>query len=237
MSIPLPGRAANPPAKRSLMVWEQLVQRGIRDQRVLEAMGRLPREQFVPSAMVPLAYEDKALAIGHEQTISQPYMVALMLEALELDPSSRVLEVGAGSGYATALLSQLAGEVVALEYVPELAQKATERLRRFDVQNVKVVVADGSRGFPQRAPYDRILVSAAAPEAPPSLVDQLDEGGVLVIPVGDRLQQTLLKISRHRGEIRTENLCACVFVPLLGEEGWSEAECGPERERGGEKPR
>src|SRR6266545_5589117 len=147
MSAPAPGQVTLP-AKRSLMVWGQLVQRGIRDQRVLEAMGRLPREQFVPAQMVPLAYEDKALSIGYDQTISQPYIVALMLEALDLDESNRVLDVGAGSGYLTALLSELAGEVIALEFVPELAQRATERLGRLGLENVKVVVADGSRGYP-----------------------------------------------------------------------------------------
>src|SRR6266540_577949 len=236
MSIPVPGRTATPPAKRSLMVWEQLVQRGIRDQRVLEAMGRLQREQFVPAHMAPLAYEDKALAIGCEQTISEPYMVALMLEALELDESNRVLEVGAGSGYVAALLSELTGEVIALEFVPELAQKAAERLLRLDLEGVKVVVGDGSKGYPERAPYDRIIVSAAAPEVPPSLVDQLDEGGILVIPVGDRFQQSLRKITRRRGEVRSEDLCSCVFVPLLGEEGWSESEV-LEREREGDRPR
>src|SRR5262245_6766074 len=146
MSIPVPGRMATPPAKRSLMVWEQLVQRGIRDQRVLLAMGRVPREEFVPPPLVPMAYEDKALAIGHGQTISQPYMVALMLEALEIDESYRVLEVGAGSGYVAALLAELAREVVALEVVPELAQRASERLRRFELEHVRLVVTDGSRG-------------------------------------------------------------------------------------------
>jgi len=211
-------------AKRALMVWEQLAQRGIRDQRVLDAMGRVPRERFVPPEMAGSAYEDRALSIGHRQTISQPYIVALTLEALDLDESHRVLEVGTGSGYVTALLAELAREVVTLEVIPELSSEAEERLRELSYGNVTLVTADGSRGFPMRAPYHRIAVAAAAPEVPPSLVDQLDEGGVLVLPVGGRHSQVLRRVTRRRGALREEDLCACVFVPLLGDEGWEERE-------------
>jgi protein-L-isoaspartate(D-aspartate) O-methyltransferase len=206
--------------QRSLMIWEQLVRRGIRDQRVLDALDRVPRERFVPPEKAYLAYEDQAITIGHGQTISQPYMVALTLEALDLEEEHRVLEVGMGSGYMTALLCELTREVVAVEIVPELARAAECRLREMGYSNFQVVVGDGSMGFSAKAPYDRIAVAAAGPQVPPSLEDQLDEGGILVIPVGDRERQMLRKVVRRRGESVVEDLCPCVYVPLIGEEGW-----------------
>ncbi len=222
-----------PSARRALMVWEQLAQRGIRDQRVLEAMGRVPRECFVPPEKLLLAYEDQALIIGHNQTISQPYMVALTLEALELDEEHRVLEVGTGSGYFTALLLELVREVVSIEVVPELAREAEERLHGLGYENFRVVVGDGSRGYPTRAPYHRISVAAAAPEVPVSLEDQLDEGGILVIPVGDRHRQNLRRVLRRRGNFQHDDLCPCVYVPLIGEEGWDGGPVDWEGEREG----
>ena len=213
-----------PSAKRALMVWHQLAQRGIRDQRVLEAMGRVPRECFVPPDRVHLAYEDQALTIGHQQTISQPYMVALTLEALQLDEHHRVLEIGTGSGYVTALLLELVREVISVEVVPELAREAAERLRGLGSRNFQIVVGDGSRGYPARAPYQRICVAAAAPEVPASLEDQLDEGGILVLPVGDRQRQVLRRVERRHGSFHTHDLCQCVYVPLIGEEGWDGGE-------------
>jgi protein-L-isoaspartate(D-aspartate) O-methyltransferase len=237
--MPIHGPAAPPVARRALMVWEQLVQRGIRDQRVLDAMGRVPREKFVPASMAEAAYEDKALSIGHHQTISQPYMVALTLEALDLDESHRVLDVGTGSGYVAALLGELVREVITVEVVPELAREAGERLAALGYRNVKVAVTDGSKGYPPRAPFDRIAVAAAAPQVPPSLVDQLDGGGILVLPVGDRRHQVLRRVVRRRGEILESDLCPCVYVPLRGEEGWAEDEPMflPERDGEEEQPR
>src|ERR1041384_4367654 len=177
---------ATPTSRRAIMVWEQLVRRGIRDPRVLEAMGKVPRERFVPAGREAFAYEDQALGIGHSQTISQPYMVALTLEALELDEEQVVLEVGTGSGYMTALLAELVREVVSVEVVPELAQEADARLRSMGYRNYRVAVGDGSKGYPPLAPYARIAVAAGSPRVPPSLEDQLDEGGILVLPVGTR---------------------------------------------------
>jgi len=183
-------------------------------------MAKLPRELFVPPEKAALAYEDQALAIGHNQTISQPYMVALTLEALELNENHRVLDVGTGSGYMAALLGELCHSVVSIEVIPELARDAAERLGALDYSNIRVVVGDGSLGYPSCAPYHRVAVAAAAPGIPNSLVDQLDEGGILVLPVGDRYRQTLLRVIRRRGNCHQEDLCPCVYVPLVGEEGW-----------------
>ncbi len=212
--------AAQSACLRAAMVQEQLVQRGIRDRRVLEAMGRVPREQFVPPDRAGLAYEDQALSIGYNQTISQPYMVALTLEALDLNKNQKVLDVGTGSGYLAALLAELSHWVITIEVVPELAQKAEERLQLLGYRNLTVVVGDGSIGYPARAPYQRIAVSAAAPEIPPSLEDQLDEGGILVLPIGDRYRQNLRRVIRRGESFYQEDLCPCIYVPLMGEEGW-----------------
>ncbi len=212
-------------SSRALMVWQQLAQRGIRDQRVLERMGEVPRERFLPEDLVDLAYADQAVSIGYRQTISQPYMVALTLDALALDSDHRVLEIGTGSGYVAALLSGLVREVVSVEIVPELAAAARERLRQLGCTNVAVIVADGSRGYPPRAPYDRIAVAAAAPAVPASLVDQLDGAGAIVLPVGDRHHQMLRLLRQSRTGIEEEDLCPCIYVPLVGDEGWGTQEC------------
>ena len=230
-------RSAPRSAQRARMVWEQLSQRGIRDQRVLEAMGRVPRELFVPAERADQAYEDKAIPLSHNQTISQPYMVALTLEALALDEDHHVLEIGTGSGYVTALLAQLVREVISMECVPELAATAGERLAALGIDNARVVTGDGSRGYAPCAPFHRIAVAAAAPQVPPSLVDQLDEGGILVLPVGDRSHQILRRVRRRRGEILTDDLCPCVYVPLLGEEGWSDTDPDDWMEGEGEEER
>ena len=206
---------------RERMVVDQLERRGIRDRRVLAAMQRVPRHLFVPPAQQPLAYEDRALAIGEGQTISQPYMVAVMTEALALASSARVLEIGTGSGYQAAVLAELAREIISIERKPELAAEAERCLQVLGYHNVTVIVGDGSVGYAEAAPYDGILVTASAPTVPPSLKTQLADGGRLVVPVGTRFTQELQVIER-RGEVFVEaRREPCVFVPLVGREGWS----------------
>ena len=207
---------------RREMVERQLARRGIRDPRVLDAMARVPREAFLPPALAPYAYDDRALPIDCGQTISQPYVVALMIEALHLDPEARVLEVGAGSGYAAAVLATLAAEVYAIERHPDLAEEASGRLARLGYDNVVVRVGDGTLGWPEAAPFEGILVSAAAPEAPPSLLAQLMVGGRMVIPIGDAaFGQEVTRITKEDdGDVTREALGGVRFVPLLGAEGW-----------------
>jgi protein-L-isoaspartate(D-aspartate) O-methyltransferase len=205
---------------RLKMVEEQLRQRGICDTRVLDAMRTVPRHLFVPERYRAQAYEDTPLPIGHQQTISQPYMVAVMLEALALTGGERALEVGTGSGYQAALLGRLAGQVYTVEIIPELAQTALAVLSSLGYENVQVVTANGSVGWEAGAPYDAIIVAAASPLVPYSLLEQLQEGGRLLLPVGDRWNQTLLRVRKQQGKILTEDLGGCAFVPLVGEEGW-----------------
>ena len=200
---------------RQRMVDAQLRARGVADERVLAAMLRLPRHEFVPERYRAEAYEDHPLPIGEEQTISQPYIVALMLEALALTPTDRVLEVGTGSGYVTALLAELAAEVVSVERHAVLADGARELVARMGYPNVKVIVGDGSQGLPERAPYDAIIVSAAATEVPHALLAQLAEGGRMIIPVGreDSQQLQLIQIRNGQTQITLRELCR--FVPLI----------------------
>lgn len=207
-------------AARAKMVAKQLRARGIRDPRVCRAMGAVPREDFLPAEYVDRAYADGAVAIGCDQTISQPYMVAAMTEALTLNTDAHVLEVGTGSGYQAAVLSHLAGDVTSIERIPELAIAARARLNRLGVANVTVVEGDGSAGWPAGAPYDAIIVTAAAPRVPPALSEQLADGGRFVIPVGTRRQQMCMVITRQGAALETRELIACVFVPLLGAQGW-----------------
>ena len=209
-------------ARRRGMVEVQLRRRGIRDGRVLEAMYAIPRHEFVPPEFVDSAYDDKPLPIGISETISQPYIVAAMSEAAQIRPGDKVLEVGAGSGYQAAILSHLGARVTAIERNPELAMEARERLRRLGYANVEVVVGDGSEGFPQESPFQAIVVTAAAPSLPEQLLDQLDDGGRMVIPVGDRRRQELLLILKCGGETATRELGPCQFVPLIGKAAWPE---------------
>ncbi|GIX48564.1 MAG: hypothetical protein KatS3mg131_2775 [Candidatus Tectimicrobiota bacterium] len=210
-------------AAREAMVRYQLQRRGITDARVLQAMREVPRHLFVPPEWRDEAYEDRPLPIGEDQTISQPYMVALMVQSLGLKGHERVLEVGTGSGYQAAVLSRLAAKVYTVEYFATLAERAREVLRRLGYDNVEVIVGDGSLGLPQYAPYDGIIVAAAAPRVPPPLKEQLADGGRLVIPVGDALAQDLLIITRHGETYQEERSVPCRFVPLLGQEGWDAA--------------
>ena len=211
------------------MVDEQLVARGIADPRVLEAMRAVPREAFVAEWLQHEAYADRPLPIESGQTISQPYIVALMVEAARLAPGDRALEIGAGSGYAAAVMARLAKEVVAIERHPPLAALAAERLRTLGIDNVEVRCADGSAGCPERAPFDAILVAASGPRVPRALIEQLAPGGRVVMPVGARHEfQRLVRVTRlPGGGEREETLCGVAFVPLIGEEGWPDAPAEP----------
>jgi protein-L-isoaspartate(D-aspartate) O-methyltransferase len=207
-------------AKRRRMVDRQLRARGIGDERVLEAMGTVPREAFVPPRMRHRAYADSALPIGEEQTISQPWIVAAISQSLELSGSERVLEVGTGSGYSTAVLSLLAAEVVSVERHESLARSARADLAALEVANVELLVGDGSRGVPERAPFDAIAVHAAAPEAPPALLEQLADGGRLVVPIAFESSDVLTVLRRRGVEISRAAIGPCRFVPLIGEGGY-----------------
>jgi protein-L-isoaspartate(D-aspartate) O-methyltransferase len=209
-------------ARRALMVDRQLRRRGISDERVLAAMTEVPRDRFVPDRIIDHAYADSALPIGHGQTISQPWVVAAICQALELDGDELVLEIGTGSGYSTAVLARLALEVVSLERIEELAVDARRHLEELGVANAEVVVADGSRGDPDRAPYDAIAVHAATPEAPHSLLSQLAAGGRLVVPIAAGSVDMLTAFSRGDGGMRQETIGPCRFVPLIGVEGFTE---------------
>ena len=192
----------------------------ISDKRVVEAMRRVPREAFVSPELFYAAYEDRPLSIGFGQTISQPYIVALMVQALELESKDKVLELGAGSGYEAAILAELARDVITIERIPELADRARQVLQQLGYSNVKVYPAGKELGWPAEAPYDAVIVSAGAPSVPPALLEQLSPGGRLVIPVGSRWQQDLLKVTKRKKRNKVENLGGCYFVPLIGEGAW-----------------
>ncbi len=207
------------------MIATQLVARGIRDERVLRAMLEVPREAFIPVGARSVAYEDSPQPIGLRQTISQPYIVAYMLQLLELQPGDHVLEVGTGTGYQAALLSRLARDVVTIERHAPLAAEARRILGGLRVTNCEVRVGDGTLGAPDRAPFNGIIVAASGPRVPQSLIAQLAPGGRLVCPAGDRTVQRLVRVTRSADgkTVRAENLDPVVFVPLVGEEGWREA--------------
>jgi protein-L-isoaspartate(D-aspartate) O-methyltransferase len=202
--------------QREQMVRTQLDGRGIRDPRVLDVMRNVPRHEFVPDTLQPEAYEDHPLPIGEAQTISQPYIVAAMLQHLALQASDRVLEIGTGSGYVTALLSMLAAEVYSVERYARLAASAESTLRRLEYRNVKIKVGDGTQGWAEYAPFDAILVSAATREMPPALFVQLRESGRMMLPVGPAFSQELQLISKVNGQPEVKVLEGCRFVPLLG---------------------
>ncbi len=213
----------DPSAARARMVERQIAARGIRDPRVLQAMREVPREAFVAEGHEPSAFRDEPLPIGQGQTISQPYIVALMAEAARLAPGDRVLEVGAGSGYAAAVLGRLADHVVAIERHGALAQAAQDRLHRLGIANVEIVEGDGTLGWPPAAPFDAVVVSAGGPRVPEALRDQLAPGGRLVIPVGpEGGPQDLLRVTRVGKGYAEESLGLVRFVPLIGDQGWKE---------------
>lgn len=194
----------------------------IRDKRVLDAMSRLPREKFVSPELRHMAYEDRPLPIGLSQTISQPLIVAMMTEALELTGTEKILEIGTGSGYQTALLAELAATVISVERLPELANAADTLLKELGYTNVTVHVAEKTLGWPREAPYDAIITTAGAPEVPPDLVAQLKFSGILVIPVGSRHIQELFKVTRLKTKNKIQNLGGCRFVSLIGKGAWDE---------------
>jgi protein-L-isoaspartate(D-aspartate) O-methyltransferase len=217
-------------SQREQMVERQLRRRGIGDERVLAAMAAVPRELFVPEPYVRRTYADSALPIGYDQTISQPWIVAAICEAMQLAGEEKVQEVGSGSGYSAAVLAQLAREILTIERVPELAQRAREALRDLGIANVEMVVGDGSAGLPDRAPFDAIAVHATAPGPPPTLIGQLAIGGRLVVPIASRTADMLTVFRRTAEEVDPETgaglerevIGPCRFVPLIGTEGFSE---------------
>jgi protein-L-isoaspartate(D-aspartate) O-methyltransferase len=208
--------------ERERMVREQFIRRDITNQRVLSAMRKVPRHLFVPREHRHLSYSDCPLPIGQSQTISQPYIVALMTQMLSLEGGERVLEIGTGSGYQAAILSLLAEEVHTVERLENLAARAQECLNKLDIKNVYVHVGDGTRGWPEYAPYNAVVATAAAPEVPRPLLDQLADGGRLVIPVGSRIGQVLERWIRDGDEFKHEQTVPVAFVPLLGDFGWKD---------------
>lgn len=202
------------------MVEEQIVARRIKDPRVIAAMKKVPRHHFVEEALQNQAYSDHPLPIGEKQTISQPYMVALMTEALQLTGKEKVLEIGAGSGYQTAILAELAEKVFSIERIRSLAIKARKTLYELGCYNVEIKIFDGTLGWPEESPFDAIIVTAGSPDIPQPLVDQLSLGGKLVIPVGDSTAQDLIRVTKTEEGIMKEDLGGCRFVKLIGRYGW-----------------
>ena len=208
--------------ERLIMVDEQLRRRGISDRRVLEAMAKVPRHLFVLEDYRDSAYEDRPLPIGEGQTISQPYMVAIMTQSLELKGPERVLEIGTGSGYQTAILAELSQQVFTMERIPALTERARKVLGDLGYSKISFFSGDGSRGWPEEAPFDGIMVTAGSPDVPPTLKSQLAKGGRLVIPTGPRFTQTLYKLTREGDRFTEEDVTGCVFVPLVGDYGWKD---------------
>jgi len=205
---------------RDIMVKTQLIPRGIKDKRVLDAMKKVPRHLFVEESMQHRAYDDMALTIGEGQTISQPYMVAVMTELLELKGDERVLEIGTGSGYQAAVLAELAKEIYTIERVTVLSEQAEKRFHALGYKNIHVKVSDGTSGWPEKSPFDRIIVTAGTPKVPEPLLEQLSEKGIIIAPVGDRFSQQIIKIVKSKGKLTESFHTPCVFVPLIGAHGW-----------------
>ncbi len=212
----------DPLLARQTMVRDQIMARGIKDKKILKAFTDVPRHKFVEDYLKYKAYDDYPLSIGFGQTISQPYMVAIMTEALLLEPESKVLEIGTGSGYQAAILSRLANFVYSIERLAPLASRARKTLDELGIFNVHVIISDGSKGYAKEAPFDRIIVTAGAPYAPEALIEQLAPNGMLVIPVGDQYLQDLKRITKKKNGIKTESLGGCRFVKLIGENGWKD---------------
>jgi protein-L-isoaspartate(D-aspartate) O-methyltransferase len=210
--------------ERREMIEVQLQRRGIRDERVLEAMFQVPRHEFVPPTFLRASYDDRPLPIGQTETISQPYIVAAMTQAARVESGDKALEVGTGSGYQAAILAYLGAKVWTIERNQELAASARERLKRLGFSEIEVICGDGSEGLPAAAPFQVILVTAAAPDVPATLLGQLADGGRMVIPVGDLIHQDLLLILKHDQQVARRVLDPCQFVPLIGKQGWPERE-------------
>lgn len=205
---------------RKRMVNEQLILRGIKNQRVLDAFYKVERHKFIPQDLRTSAYADFPVPIGEGQTISQPYIVALMTESLDLTGEEKVLEIGMGSGYQAAILAELVGEVYTIERFENLAKKAEAVLGELGYTNIKIKVGDGTLGWPEAAPFDRIIITAASPQIPPPLIEQLNESGKLILPLGETFSQVLTLVEKTGGELKYFEICSCVFVPLLGKYGW-----------------
>jgi protein-L-isoaspartate(D-aspartate) O-methyltransferase len=209
-------------AMKKAMVEEQLIPRGISDKRVLEAFRKVPRHEFVPKELWQNAYNDYPLPIGENQTISQPYMVALMTQVLNIGGGEKILEVGTGSGYQAAILAEFVKDVYSIERFQKLADAASDVFKRLGYKNIKIKVGDGTVGWEEQAPYDGIVVTAGAPGIPESLLKQLKDGGRMIIPIGsDGFGQVLTLVEKIGKAIRTSEICGCMFVPLIGKEGWS----------------
>lgn len=205
---------------RERMTGEQLIPRGISSPSVLEVLKKVERHKFVPNEFLGSAYGDHPLPIGSGQTISQPYIVALMTETLQLTGGEKVLEIGTGSGYQTAILRELSSKVYSVERIPSLAEKAAKTLAELGYKNIEIGVRDGSLGWEEHAPYDAIMVTASCPMRPKTLLSQLAENGRLVIPIGGAFGQVLTLFTKHGSSITSHEICGCVFVPLIGKEGW-----------------
>jgi protein-L-isoaspartate(D-aspartate) O-methyltransferase len=204
-----------------MMIQQQVIERGITDARVVEAMRGVPRDRFFPAETQQFAYADRAAPIGHGQTISQPYMVALMTQRLDVRPEHTILEIGTGSGYQTAILARLAGQVYTVERVKPLLDESWERLMDLGLRNIHFRHGDGTLGWPQAAPFDRILITAGAPQLPQALLkSQLKDGGIAILPVGPQDEQMLLEVRRSGDELKAADVCPCRFVKLIGQEGW-----------------
>jgi protein-L-isoaspartate(D-aspartate) O-methyltransferase len=208
--------------RQETMIQQQVIQRDIRDERVIAALRSVPRDRFFPAGSKDEAFADRAAPIGHGQTISQPYMVALMTQRLNLQESHKVLEIGTGSGYQTTVLSRLAAEVYTIERVKPLLDEAWERLMNLHVRNVHFRHGDGTAGWLEAAPFDRILITAGAPKLPQALLqEQLKDGGIAVLPIGPQDEQMLIEVRRQGDELVTTDICPCRFVKLIGQEGWA----------------
>ncbi|KPK43029.1 MAG: protein-L-isoaspartate O-methyltransferase [Omnitrophica WOR_2 bacterium SM23_29] len=207
---------------RKRMVEEQLIPRGIKDQRVIQAFLKVERHKFIPEKLRGSAYADYPVPIGEGQTISQPYIVALMTECLDLSGTEKVLEIGTGSGYQAAILAELSGEVYSIERFPSLAKRAESLFQDLGYSNIKIKVGDGTLGWPEEAPFSRIIITAAAPDVPLPLAEQLSENGKMVLPRGETYSQVLTLVQKKKGQLKVEPICGCVFVPLIGEYGYPE---------------
>jgi len=202
------------------MVQEQLMPRGIKNARVLDVFSRIDRHKFIPEDLRKSAYADFPLPIGEGQTISQPYIVALMTESLDLSGKEKVLEIGTGSGYQTAILAQLAREVYSIERFEALAERAQTMLNELGYKNIKIKVGDGTLGWEEASPFDRIIITAASPKTPMPLIEQLADNGKLILPLGESFSQVLTLVEKKDGKLKSSALCGCVFVPLVGKYGW-----------------
>ena len=206
---------------RKRMVEEQLIPRGIKNQRVLDAFYKIERHKFIPENLRSSAYADFPLPIGEGQTISQPYIVALMTECLDLTGKDKVLEIGTGSGYQTAILTELAGEIYSIERFEVLAGRAQTILNELGYKNIKIKAGDGTLGWEEAAPFDRIIITAASPKVPLPLIEQLADSGKLILPLGESFSQVLTLVEKKGGKLKSIDICGCVFVPLVGKHGWS----------------